>query len=73
VNLFAQYVVHGHALGWSMADILIFVIVFVAIFSVAYVALSHFKFVVPSAVVTIFWICVLAFVAVVAIRFLLTL
>lgn len=72
MELFAQQVMH-HGAGWSLGDLLVAVVIVVAVLSVAYVALTHFKVPVPPAVVTIFWICVLAFVAVVAIRFLLSL
>jgi len=58
---------------WTFGQILIVAIVFAACIGITYVALNAFGIVIPSWAVTIFWIVVVAFVAIVAIKFLLSL
>ncbi len=58
---------------WGFGEILVAVVIIAAIVAVAYVALQHFGIVIPPVIITIFWICVVAALAILAIRFLLTL
>lgn len=59
--------------GWSIGDILIAVVVIAACAGILYAALQYFEVVIPPVVVKIFWICVIACVAILAIRFVLSL
>jgi hypothetical protein len=63
----------GPVAGWTFGDILIAIVVIAAVCAVAFVALRHFGIQIPAFVAQIFWICVCAVVAVLAIRFLLSL
>lgn len=69
-SLLAQVVVQG---GWGIGEIVIAIIVIAAVVGVLYVALSQFGVVIPPFVVKIFWIVVCAVLAVLVIRFLLSL
>ncbi len=62
-----------HLKGWSIADILVMIIVIAACVGIMYVALKVFGVGIPEWAVHIFWIVVVAFVAIVAIRFILSL
>lgn len=54
--------------NWSFADLLIAIVVVAAVVGVVVVALRVFGVVIPSWVVQIFWIVACAFIAIVAIR-----
>lgn len=58
--------------GWSLGEMLVLVIVIAACLAVAFVALHQFGIHVPEWVIHIAWIVAVAFVAIIAIRFLLT-
>jgi hypothetical protein len=59
--------------GWTVGEILVAVVIIAACVGVVYVALQEFGVAIPPWVVRIFWICLCAVVAVLAIRFLLSL
>lgn len=50
--------------------LLIFVVVLAAMVAVVWVAMTHFGIIIPGFVITIFWICVCAFIVVGALVFL---
>ena len=58
----------GPASSWGLADYLILVVVIAACIGITIAALRFFEVVIPPVVVYIFWIVVVAFVAIVAIR-----
>ncbi len=66
-------VVVGPARTWGLAEIVIAIIVIAAVVGILYVALQQFGIVIPPFVVRIFWIVMCAVIAILAIRFLLTL
>jgi len=55
--------------GYSIAQILIAVVVIAACVALVYVALRQFGISIPGWVVQVMWICVVALVVIVAIRF----
>ena len=55
---------------WGFSDILIFCVLVAAGVAIAYAAMQYFGVEPPPVIVKIFWICVVAFVAVFAIIFL---
>ncbi len=55
--------------GYSLVQLLILIIVVAACVGILFVALKQFGITIPPFIVTIFWICVCAFVAIFAIRF----
>lgn len=55
--------------AYSLVEILIAVVVIAACVALVYVALSQFGIAIPGWVITCFWIVVVAFVVVAAIRF----
>jgi uncharacterized protein (DUF983 family) len=59
--------------GMSVGQIAIAIVVIAAIVAVVFVALRQFNVAIPSWVVHVFWILVVAAVCILAIRFLLTL
>lgn len=59
--------------AWSIGDIVIAIVIIAAIVAVMYIALRQFGVAIPPWVIQIFWICLVAVVAIVAIRFLLSL
>lgn len=59
--------------GWSIGEIVIAIVVIAAVVAVCYVALNQFGVSIPPWVIRIFWICIVAVVAIFAIRFLLSL
>ena len=67
--LFAQNAVWT---GWGIGQIAIAIIIVAAIVAIVYVALRKMGVSIPDWVVQIFWIVVVAFVCIVAIRFVLT-
>jgi hypothetical protein len=56
--------------GWGLVDIIIAIIIIAAAIGIMYVALRVFGVAIPPWVVQIFWIVVVAFVAIFAIRLL---
>jgi hypothetical protein len=58
----------GWGSGWSLMQIIITIIVIAACIGIMFVALRQFGVQIPPFVVTIFWIVVAAFVAIFAIR-----
>ncbi len=58
--------------GMTLAQIAIYIIVIAAIVAIVYVALQQFGIQIPLFVQRIFWICVCCVLAVLAIKFLLT-
>lgn len=59
--------------GWGFAEFIIAIIVLAAIIAVMYVALRQFGITIPGWVIQIFWILVVCVVAILAIRFLMSL
>lgn len=59
--------------AWTLGEVLIAIVVVAAVVGIAYLALQQFGIAVPPVVVKIFWIVCVAVVAIVAIRFLLSL
>lgn len=55
--------------GWSIGSVFILVIVIAACIAITGVALKYFNITVPSWATSIFWIIVVAAVAILAIRF----
>ena len=54
--------------GYSLAELLIAVVIIAACVALVYVALNQFGIAIPPWVVQVFWICVVAFVIIFAIR-----
>lgn len=54
---------------WGVTDFLIAVVIIAACVGITIVALRYFGVIIPQIVIYIFWICVVAFVAIIAIRF----
>jgi hypothetical protein len=61
------------AASWSVVDIVIATIVIVAVIAILYIALNQFGVQIPQFVVRIFWIIVVAVIAILAIKFLVSL
>lgn len=61
------------AASWSLGEILIAVVVLAAIVAIVYAALQYFSVSIPPVVVRIFWILVVAVLAILAVKFLLSL
>lgn len=59
----------GMLWGWSVADLAICLVVVAAIVALVYVAFRQFGIAIPGWVQQVFWIVVVAFVIVVAIKF----
>lgn len=59
--------------GWSIAEVLIAVVVIAAACALVWVALRQFGIAIPAWAIQCLWICVVAVVVVVCIRFLMTL
>ncbi len=72
-TLFAQHVVVQGGGSWGIGDIVIAIVIIAAVVGVMYVALQQFGVTIPPFIVKIFWIVVAAIIAIVAIRFILTL
>lgn len=74
--MLAQMVQRGGFGGggaWGIGEIIITIIIVAAAIGILYVCLRKFGVRIPQFAVSIFWICVCAFVAIIAIRFLLSL
>lgn len=69
--MLADIIVRGGA--WGIGDVAIAIVIIAAIVAIMYVALRVFGVAIPSWVIQIFWIVVVAIVAIIAIRFVLTL
>lgn len=65
MTLFALY---GPIASWSFGEIAIFIVAMAAIVALVYVALRKFGVSIPDWVVQCFWIVVVAFVVIAAIR-----
>ena len=63
----------SHPRSWDMTDIIIAVVVLAAICGIAYLAIQWFEIQIPAVVWKILGIVFIAFIAIIAIRFLLTL
>jgi hypothetical protein len=72
VNLLAQQM-GGGMRGWDIGSILIAIVVIAAAVGILFIVLRVFGVTVPPWLVQIFWVVVAAFVAVMAIRFVLSL
>lgn len=59
--------------AWSIGDIVIAIVIIAAVVAVMYIALRQFGVAIPPWVIQIFWVVVVAVVAILAIRFLLSL
>ncbi len=59
--------------GWSFGEILVAVVILAACIGIVYVAMRQFGVSIPAWAVQIFWIVVVAVVAILAIRFVLSL
>ena len=55
--------------GYSLVQLLIIVVIIAACVGIVYIALQQFGVAIPPFAIAIFWICVCAFVAIAAIRF----
>lgn len=60
---------NGPIATWGIADIAIMIVVIAAIVALVYVALNQFGISIPEWVKHVFWILVVAFVVIIAIRF----
>jgi len=69
MNLLAQNLRH---FDWSIGSIAITVVIIAAVVALVYVALRAFKVEIPGWVVQVFWILVVAFVIIAAIRLVLS-
>ncbi len=58
---------------WTLGGIVKAVIIVAALVGIVYVALTWFEISIPPPLARIFWICVVAFLALVAVEFLLSL
>lgn len=65
-----SYVAFG---SWSLAQILIAIIIVAGCVAVTWIVLRNLGIGIPGWVVQIFWVCVLVFVAILAIKFLMSL
>lgn len=54
---------------WGVGELAIFIVVVAAIVALVFVALRKFGITIPDWVVSVFWILVVAFVVILAIRF----
>ncbi len=59
----------GAGIEWSFVNIAIAVVIVAAVVGIVYVAMRVFGVAIPQWVVHIFWICVVAVVAIFAIKF----
>ena len=59
--------------SWTVGEFVIAIVIIAAVVAVMYVALRQFGVAIPPWVIQIFWIVVVAVVAILAIRFLLSL
>lgn len=59
---------NGPIQNWGFVDLAIFVVIVAAIVALVYVALRQFGITIPQWVQTVFWIVVVAFVIIFAIR-----
>ncbi len=73
LTLFAVALFAAGPGAWGITEIIIAVIVIAACIGILFVALRQFGVAIPGFAVQIFWICVCAFVAILAIRFVLSL
>lgn len=58
---------------WGFGDFLIAIVIIAACFGIAYLALQYFEVTIPPVIIKIFWITVVAIVAIIGIRFVLSL
>ncbi len=70
MNLLAQ--IGGNLASWSFGQILIAVVIIAACVALVYVALNKFGVGIPDWVIQVFWIVVVAFVVIFAIRLVLS-
>ncbi len=61
-------ILSGPIAAWSIADIAIMIVIIAAVVALVYVALSQFGVSIPEWVKHVFWIIVVAFVVIFAIR-----
>lgn len=59
----------AHYSTWTFVDIMVAIVIVAACIGIMYVALRVFGVTIPPWVIQIFWICVVAVVAILAIRF----
>ena len=59
----------GIRAGWSISEIAIAIVVIAAIVALVVIGLNKFNITIPPWVQNVFWVCVVAFVLVMAIRF----
>ncbi len=58
--------------GWSLIEVVVAIIIIAAVIAVMYIALRQFGVGIPPWVIQIFWVVVVAFVAIFAIRLLMS-
>jgi hypothetical protein len=58
--------------GWSIGEIAIAIVIIAAVVALVYVALNQFGVAIPPWVVRVFWIVVVCFVVIFAIRLVMT-
>ncbi len=56
--------------SWSLPDIIKAIIIVAAVLAVLFLTLKYFEIQIPPIAFQIFWICVIAFVAILAVTFL---
>ncbi len=74
ISLLAQQQIvfpHGGG-GWGIGQIAIAIVIIAAVVALVYVALNQFGVGIPAWVIKIFWILVVAFVVILAIRLVLS-
>ena len=59
--------------GWSFGNLAVAIIIFICIAAIVVVVIKNSGLAIPSWVWTILWICVLGFIAIIAIHFLMSL
>lgn len=58
--------------AWSIGQIAIAIVIIAAVVALVYIALNKFGVAIPDWVKQVFWICVIAFVVIFAIRLVMT-
>lgn len=58
--------------AWSIGQIAIAIVIIAAVVALVYIALNKFGVAIPDWVIKVFWICVIAFVVIFAIRLVMT-
>ncbi len=70
MNLVAQALSPSHGFAWTLENILIAVVIVAAMVALVWIALREFKITIPPWVLQILWVVAVAFVVIMAIKFL---